>query len=116
LIYIALLRGQGGEIFVSKIPSFRIRDLILAMGCKYDIIGRRGNEKIHEELISEHESNVWDYNNKYGNYYVIYPTYNWYNENKIDISGKKCNAGFCIKSNDNKMMSIKEIKDRIKEL
>ena len=45
---------RGGEIFVPKIPSMRIMDLVkaLAPGCKTKIIGIRPGEKIHETLIS----------------------------------------------------------------
>jgi len=49
---------QGGEIFVPKIPSMRIMDLVnaVAPGCKVEVIGIRPGEKLHEILISEDES------------------------------------------------------------
>jgi UDP-N-acetylglucosamine 4,6-dehydratase len=49
---------RGGEIFVPKIPSMRIMDLVqaLAPGCEIDDIGIRPGEKLHEILVSEDES------------------------------------------------------------
>ena len=49
---------RGGEIFVPKIPSMRIVDLVqaIAPSCKVDVIGIRPGEKLHEILISEDES------------------------------------------------------------
>ena len=46
----ALEHAQGGEIFVPKIPSYRITDLATAIGpdCEHSIIGVRPGEKIHE--------------------------------------------------------------------
>ena len=50
-------RMRGGEIFVPKIPSMRIVDLVeaIAPGCRVDVIGVRPGEKLHEMLISEDE-------------------------------------------------------------
>jgi UDP-N-acetylglucosamine 4,6-dehydratase/5-epimerase len=49
---------RGGEIFVPKIPSMRITDLVeaVAPGCQIEDIGIRPGEKLHEVLISEDES------------------------------------------------------------
>jgi len=49
---------RGGEIFVPKIPSMRVMDLVgvIAPGCQVDFIGVRPGEKLHEILISEDES------------------------------------------------------------
>ena len=49
---------RGGEIFVPKIPSMRITDLVatIAPGCAIEDIGIRAGEKLHEILISEDES------------------------------------------------------------
>jgi len=53
----ALENNLGGEIFVPKIPSFKILDLAKAVNnkAKIKIIGIRPGEKIHEELISEYD-------------------------------------------------------------
>jgi len=49
---------RGGEIFVPKIPSMRMMDLVeaVAPGCHVDFIGIRPGEKLHEILMSEDES------------------------------------------------------------
>ncbi len=51
-------RMRGGEIFVPKIPSMRVIDLVatVAPGCQVEFIGIRPGEKLHEILISEDES------------------------------------------------------------
>lgn len=54
----ALCHGLGGELFVPKIPSYRITDVAEAIcpGCKKAIVGVRPGEKIHEEMITASDS------------------------------------------------------------
>jgi len=49
---------EGGEIFVPKMSSLRIEDVMreLAPRCKIKVIGIRPGEKLHEILITEHEA------------------------------------------------------------
>ena len=64
---------QGGEIYVPKIPSYRIVDVAKAIGpeCEHRIIGIRPGEKIHEEMITESDSfNTIDL----GKYFAILPS------------------------------------------
>ena len=66
----SLKNAHGGEIFVPKIPSFRIKDLakVVTPECKVKYIGIRSGEKIHEEMITANESqNIIDI----GKYYVL---------------------------------------------
>ena len=59
---------QGGEIFVPKIPSFRVVDLAKAFDAtkKIKIIGMRPGEKLHEEMVSVGDSiNTIEYKNSY---------------------------------------------------
>ncbi len=55
LVLHALNQSLGGEIFVPKIPSYRITDLATAVGpsCRQTVVGIRPGEKIHEEMITE---------------------------------------------------------------
>ncbi len=66
----ALQTAWGGEIFVPKIPSYRILDVAEAIGpnCEKKVIGIRPGEKIHEEMISASDS-FFTYD--LGKYYVI---------------------------------------------
>jgi len=69
----ALENTKGGELFVPKIPSFRITDLDSAIGpnCSHPVVGIRPGEKIHEEMITSSDSfNTVDL----GKYYAILPT------------------------------------------
>lgn len=69
----AIINAWGGELFVPKIPSYRIMDVAEAIGpkCKKSIVGIRPGEKIHEEMITPSDSyNTYDL----GKYYVILPT------------------------------------------
>ena len=58
MVFKCLNRNMGGEIFIPKIPSYKITDLAEAIGpsCKKNIVGLRPGEKIHEELITVPDS------------------------------------------------------------
>lgn len=69
----ALENAQGGEIFVPKIPSYRITDVVKAIGpdCEHPVIGIRPGEKIHEEMITSSDSfNTVDL----GKYFDVLPS------------------------------------------
>ncbi|WPJ97335.1 UDP-N-acetylglucosamine 4,6-dehydratase (inverting) [Coraliomargarita algicola] len=68
----ALEHAWGGELYVPKIPSYRITDVAEAIGpeCEKPVIGIRPGEKIHEEMITSSDSfTTYDL----GEYYVILP-------------------------------------------
>ena len=60
LVLWALENSQGGEIFVPKIPTYKMSTLVEAIGpsCEVQDIGIRPGEKLHEELITVNESCV----------------------------------------------------------
>ena len=66
------IKMKGGEIFVPKIPSFRIIDLAKALvpNCKLKFIGIRSGEKIDEVMISKEESK---YTIETKNGYIVFP-------------------------------------------
>ena len=68
----ALKTAWGGEIFIPKIPSYKITDVAQAIGpnCKHKVIGIRPGEKIHEEMITASDS-FFTYD--IGEYFVIVP-------------------------------------------
>jgi UDP-N-acetylglucosamine 4,6-dehydratase len=66
----ALKRANGGEIFVPKIPSYRVLDLANAIDphCEQKLVGIRPGEKLHEEMITSSDApNTVDL----GNYFAI---------------------------------------------
>jgi UDP-N-acetylglucosamine 4,6-dehydratase (inverting) len=81
MVLYALENSWGGELFVPKIPSYRIMDLAqaIAPNCKIEIVGIRPGEKLHEEMITESDSlNTLDC----GKYYVIIPSIPGWNKNE----------------------------------
>jgi UDP-N-acetylglucosamine 4,6-dehydratase len=76
----AIEQAWGGEIFIPKIPSYKITDVAQAVApeCKLEIIGIRPGEKIHEEMITSSDSyNTYDL----GKYYTILPSVPHFNLN-----------------------------------
>lgn len=97
---------KGGEIFVPKIPSYRILDLVKAISDKNKInyIGIRPGEKLHEEMISTTDGiNTTEYKN----YFVIHPSY------EINRTKKKV-KNFSSESNS-KFLSTKDLIKIIKK-
>ncbi|ERP31034.1 UDP-N-acetylglucosamine 4,6-dehydratase (inverting) [Chitinivibrio alkaliphilus] len=73
LVLFALTNHLGGEIFVPKIPSYRILDVAKAIApeAELEIVGVRPGEKIHEEMITTTDSlSTIDL----GKYYAILPS------------------------------------------
>lgn len=68
----------GGELFVPKLPSMNVTDLIevLGEGLDYKVTGIRAGEKLHEIMIPYEESrNAIDM----GRYYILQPAHHWWN-------------------------------------
>ena len=113
----ALENSVGGEIFVPKIPSYKITDLAEAIGpsCKKPIIGIRPGEKIHAEMItSSDSSNTIDL----GKYYaIINMTGGMSSESYYKMKkAKKVPAGFYYNSGENpQFLTIREIQGLIKK-
>lgn len=75
MVHWAVENAHGTEIFVPKIPSYRILDVAHAIGpnCQIDQVGIRPGEKLHEEMITSSDSpNTIDL----GPYYAILPVRN----------------------------------------
>ena len=112
---------KGGEIFVPKIPSYRVVDLAKAFNknAKLKNIGIRPGEKIHEEMITKTDAlNCVEFDN----YYVILPSVELWDKSKFladsgDSVGQLCKPNFSYNSGNNtKFLSIEEIEDLIKNL
>ena len=117
MIFYALENAWGGEIFVPKIPSFKITDLADAIAPNTDrkIVGIRNGEKIHEEMITSSDSfNTYDI----GKYFTILPTLQeWSLEEYITrFNAKKVAEGFSYSSgNNSEWLTIDDLRNLIKE-
>ena len=114
LVIKALQDSHGGETFISKIPSFKITDLAQAMlpGCEMPEVGIREGEKLHEIMVTKEDSAT---TYEYDKHYIIYPHYNWWNNDKVLDGGKKVPAGFEYSSGNNKeWLSVEQIQELLK--
>ena len=114
----ALQNAQGGEIFVPKIPSYRILDLAKAIGpdCDFPVTGIRPGEKIHEEMITASDSlNTVDL----GKYFAILPSASDHTVENYCAAhgGKPVPPGFAYSSGTNShFLSIEDLIEFVKEL
>lgn len=112
----ALEHAWGGEIFIPKIPSYRITDVATAIdeNCKQEIIGVRPGEKIHEEMITSSDSyTTYDL----GKYYTILPLKTlWSLEEFIKkFKAEKVIENFVYNSGQNDdFLTVSQIRDLIK--
>lgn len=108
----ALEKAEGGEIFVPKIPSYKITDLATAIcdKCEQKIIGVRSGEKIHEEMITNSDSyNTYDL----GKYFVILPQNPVFDIESFisEKKAKKVKSGFSYNSGQNKhFLTVDELR------
>tara|TARA_B100000686_G_C16698457_1_gene921950 strand:+ start:178 stop:1179 length:1002 start_codon:yes stop_codon:yes gene_type:complete len=118
-VLFCLKKMWGGEIFVPKIPSYRLIDLAKAVApnCKLKIVGLRPGEKLHEEMISTSDAvNTIEFKK----YFVITPYSKFINWNKkkfikFNKEGKNCDNGFSYNSFNNKeYLTTNQIKKLIK--
>lgn len=116
LVLHALEYSIGGEIFVPKIPSFKITDLAKAIApkCKMEIVGIRPGEKIHEEMITETDAlNTMELDN----HYIIIPSFSRWNQEEFikHYKGKMVNNSFKYSSDNNtEWLNIEQIREQIK--
>lgn len=108
---------HGGELFVPKIPSMKIMELAKAIApeCKYEIIGIRPGEKLHEVMILEDDSR---HTLEFDEYYIVEPEFHWWsNESHIANGGKPVKEGFRYASNTNdRWLATEELKEIIKDI
>jgi len=110
----------GGELYVPKIPSYRITDLAKAIApeCKTVEVGIRPGEKMHEEMITKTDSLRTV---EFDNYYVILPSTPSWDEEKFineinEKPGKRCRYGFTYNSGTNpNFLTVDELRKLILE-
>ncbi|KAA9345814.1 UDP-N-acetylglucosamine 4,6-dehydratase (inverting) [Adhaeribacter soli] len=117
LVLYALEHAWGGEIFVPKIPSYKITDVATAIGpnCDQEIVGIRPGEKLHEEMITETDSLSTIELDKY---YVIVPQMpnKWTAEEYMEaFKGKMVEPGFKYNSGTNHdWLTPEQIREQIR--
>ena len=113
----SLEHALGGELFVPKIPSYRITDVAEAIGpgCEKPVVGIRPGEKIHEEMITASDSfSTVDL----GDYYAILPS-DGSVQQAYQQAGRPAQSvpqGFAYNSGSNPdFLSVEQIRDLIRE-
>ncbi len=121
LVFHALNHALGGEIFVPRIPSYRIGDVANAIGpeCEHPIVGIRPGEKIHEEMITETDALQAIETDRH---YIIVPML--YGHAAADLMKRYCEAhkgtpvpaGFSYNSGKNsEWLNVEQIRDLIRK-
>lgn len=97
----ALEDMEGGELYVRKIPSMNIIDILHSIkpDAGYKVIGIRPGEKLHEQMISIEESR---FTYEYSNYFKVLPDLNnWSTHPKFIKGGRRVDDGFSYTSDNN---------------
>lgn len=108
----------GGEVFIPRMPSFKVVDLAYALvrQAKIKYIGIRPGEKLHEDLISYHESpNVLEFSD----YFILKPNLVFWKENKRRVRdrGKRVDLGFSYNSGNNSVfLTATELRKGVKRV
>lgn len=117
MVLYALSNAWGGELFVPKIPSYRITEVAKAIApeCEHSVVGIRVGEKIHEEMITSSDSfSTYDL----GKYYAILPQAPVWelNDYLTHFNAVKVPEGFNYSSGTNtEWLSVQDIRSLIKE-
>lgn len=115
LILKALHTAVGGEVFVSKIPSFKITDLAKAMNPNGTIqeVGIREGEKLHEVMITAVDSRRTV---ELEDCYVIMPEFGWYKPNEEIKNGKRIAEEFVYSSDQNtEWLSVEQLQEKLQQ-
>lgn len=117
LVIQALNTMWGGEIFVPKIPSYRITDVAeaVAPGCRREIVGIRPGEKLHEEMITETDAlNTVEF----AKHFVILPSMRLWDVDAFiqTFHGRLCADGFSYNSATNsEWLTVEQIRELIRQ-
>lgn len=120
MVFYAIEKAWGGEIFVPKIPSYRIPDVATAIAPELEqkIVGIRPGEKVHEQMITASDSyNTVDL----GKYYAILPQDSPYSnytkaEYKKEFNGVDVPKGFSYDSGNNtEWETVESLRELVKK-
>ena len=120
LVLDVLDRLWGGELYVPKIPSFRITDLARAIApqARHEVLGIRPGEKLHEEMITSTDSLATI---EFPDYFVILPSTPLWDIERFAAesdakTGWRCAPGFCYNSGGNdRFLSVPELRALISQ-
>lgn len=117
LVLYALEHMWGGELFVPKIPSYRITDVAEAIGpkCKRVVVGIRPGEKLHEEMITETDGlNTIEFDR----HFIILPSARLWDPGEYckAFNGRRCDHGFKYSSDNNtEWLSVEQLRELIRK-
>lgn len=118
LVLWAMNNHLGGEIFIPKIPSYKILDVAdaVAPSCETKLVGIRPGEKLHEEMITPTDSlSTIDI----GRYYAILPTVSYRHGEEEFLkhhNGTKVEPGFAYNSGTNdEWDTVESLREKIVE-
>jgi UDP-N-acetylglucosamine 4,6-dehydratase (inverting) len=117
LVLQALEGMWGGEIFVPKIPSYRLTDLAeaIAPGVRRQVVGMRPGEKLHEEMITRTDGpNTLEFARQF----VILPSMPLWDAEQYRqaFRGRRCDDGFCYSSENNSdWLSVDHLRTLIRQ-
>lgn len=117
LVLRALEIQWGGEIFVPKIPSYRITDVAkaIAPNCHHEVVGIRPGEKLHEEMVTETDAiNTLEFKE----YFVILPSLDLWDVNAFaqEFNGEFCHQNFSYNSGTNSdWLNVEQLRILIRE-
>ena len=117
MVFWSLENALGGELFVPKIPSYRITDVAEAIGpsCEKPIVGIRPGEKVHEEMITASDSFTTI---DLGSYYAILPSDGRLQQRyqEAGISSISVPSGFAYNSGSNPaFLSVDQLRSLIRQ-
>ena len=119
MVFYAIEKAWGGEVFIPKIPSYKISDVATAIAPELEqkVVGIRPGEKLHEEMItSSDSSNTVDL----GKYYAILPQKSPYSQYSKDdyknaFNGLDVPDGFSYNSGNNtEWESVESLRELMK--
>jgi UDP-N-acetylglucosamine 4,6-dehydratase len=117
-VMLALAKAWGGEVFVPKIPSYRIMDVARAIApdARIEIVGIRPGEKLHEEMITTTDAIATV---EFARYFVILPSTELWDTERFRLEsngsiGRRCDYGFSYNSGDNPhFLTVDELREQI---
>ena len=119
MVYYVIEKQLGGEIFVPKMPSYRITDLAVAIAPKMEIkeVGKRPGEKLYDDIIAESDA---ENTLEARDFYVVIPFMSYSKKRSIEeyqdyFKATAVPEGFHYSSNTNTMFeTIETLREKIR--